>query len=106
MPKRIMVVQSGPSDPAREDEYNEWYSGTHMPQVRAVPGFVSARRFKLQGDADPSLPPYLAIYEIEADEPDESLKELRRRSAAGEIETSDVLRMDPPPAVAFYEPIE
>jgi len=52
MPKGLMVVQSRPSDPEREDEYNEWYSHTHLPEIRAVPGFVAARRYKLHNGAD------------------------------------------------------
>ena len=39
-----MVVQTGPVSAEREDEYNDWYSGTHIPEVLAIPGFVAARR--------------------------------------------------------------
>ena len=46
MPKGVMVVQTG-CEPGREDEYNDWYSNTHIPEVLAVPGFVGARRFKV-----------------------------------------------------------
>ncbi|MFC5752234.1 hypothetical protein [Actinomadura rugatobispora] len=108
MPKGIMVVQSGPSDPAREDEYNEWYGKTHLADVCAVPGFVGARRYKVrdgggEGGAGPS---YLAIYEIEADDLAAPLAELRARSISGQIKMSDALQMDPAPVVTFYELIE
>ncbi len=33
MSKGIMVVQSRPSDPAREDRFNQWYSQTHLPEL-------------------------------------------------------------------------
>ena len=46
MPKAIMLVQSKPWHPDREDEYNDWYSNTHIPEVCAVDGIVSARRYK------------------------------------------------------------
>lgn len=46
MPKGMLVVESRPADPAREDEYNDWYTNTHIPEVCAVPGFVAARRYK------------------------------------------------------------
>ncbi|HEX9030985.1 MAG TPA: hypothetical protein VF834_04015 [Streptosporangiaceae bacterium] len=109
MPKGIMVVQSAPSDPAREDEYNDWYSNTHLAEVCAVPGFVAARRYKVHGGpagADPSAHPYVAVYEIDADDLTDPVKELRARSASGEMHMSDVLRLEPPPVITLLELIE
>lgn len=110
MPKGILVVQSGPSDPAREEEYNQWYGGTHVPEVLAVPGIVGARRYRVHGGgdagADPSSHPYVAIYEIEADDLTAPVAELGARSTTGEIRLSDVLRLDPPPVVTLYELID
>jgi hypothetical protein len=109
VPKGIMVVWSAPSDPAREDEFNEWYGRTHLPELLAVPGFVSARRYKAHdagGSAAPSAHPYLAIYEIEADDLTGPVKELRARSVSGQTTTTDVLQTDPPPVVTLYELIE
>ena len=45
MPKAIMFVQSKPSSPDREDEYNDWYTNTHLPEVLDIPGITAARRF-------------------------------------------------------------
>jgi hypothetical protein len=104
MPKAIMVVQTGPASAEREDEYNDWYSGTHIPEVLAIPGFVGARRYKLAGgDGTPS---YLAIYEIEADDIFAPVKELSARSAAGQHSKSDVLRTDPPAVVTIYQQVD
>jgi hypothetical protein len=97
-----MVVQTGPVSAEREDEYNDWYSGTHLPEVLAVPGFVAARRYKLTGT---DAPTYLAVYEIEADDLTAPVKELGARSAAGQHSKSDVLRTDPPPVVSVYEQV-
>lgn len=108
MAKGIMVVQSAPSDPEREDEFNQWYSHTHLPELRAVPGFVSARRYRVH-DARagaPSAHPYLAIYEIEADDLTGPVNELRARSAAGQTTKTDTLQTDPPAVVTLYELIE
>lgn len=105
MPKGIMVVQSAPCDPAREDEYNDWYSNTHIPEVCAVPGFTGARRYKVHG-AEPPAHPYVAVYEIDADDLTAPMQELRARSASGELQMSDVLRLDPPPVVTLCELIE
>lgn len=107
MPKGIMVVQSRPSDPGREDEFNDWYTNTHLPEIRAVPGFVAARRYRVHdGGADPSARSYLAIYEIEADDLAGPIQELAARSAAGRVQHSDVLQTDPPPVVTLYELID
>ena len=100
MPRGIMVVQSRPSDPAREDEYNQWYSHTHLPEIRAVPEFVAARRYKVHNGADHS---YLAIYEIDAEDLTDPVKELQARSASGQMHLSDALQLDPPPTVTLCE---
>ena len=109
MPKGIMVVQSNPSDPAREDEFNNWYTHTHLPQVCSVPGFVAARRYKVCVDGAGASPPeykYLAVYDIDADDIAGAVAEFRARSAAGEVSISGALQMDPPPVVTLYELVE
>jgi len=103
MPKGIMVVQSSPSDPSREDEYNDWYDNTHLPEVLAVPGFVSARRYKVFGGAGPSQHAYLAVYELEADDLTAPVRELRARSASGGTTKRDLPPLGPPPVVTIYE---
>ena len=35
---------------ADEAEFNEWYNEQHLPERMAIPGYVSARRFKLEGN--------------------------------------------------------
>ena len=106
MAKAVLLVHSRPSDPSREDEFNEWYDKTHVPEVCAVPGFVSARRFKL-GEAaiaaDPDGYPYLAIYEIDADDPQGALKELAERAMDGRVAMSDAIELNPPPRMTLYD---
>lgn len=106
MPRGIMVVQSAPADPDREDEFNDWYNTSHLPEICAVPGFTGARRYKVHGVPDGASPAYLAIYEIEADDITAPVREWRARSAAGQTTRSDALRLDPPPAVTLYELID
>ena len=108
MPKGIMVVQSDPVDPAHEDEYNDWYDNTHVPEICAVPGFVSARRYKVHRAAtsEAGSASYLAIYEIDADDLTAPAAELRARSAAGRTHGTHALRVDPPPVVTIYELLE
>jgi hypothetical protein len=106
VPKGIMVVQARPSDPAREDEFNDWYGNTHLPEILAVPGFVAARRYKLHDPSGGGSPAYLAIYELDADDLSDPVKELHARSAAGQTHTSDALQTDPPPVVTLYELVD
>ena len=103
MARGILVVESGPSDPSREDEYNAWYDGPHAADVCAVPGFVGCHRYKR---CDGPTPTYLAVYELEADDLGAAVAELRARSADGRIARSDALRTDPPPTVRLYELVD
>ena len=49
-------------DEADESEFNEWYNEQHLPERMAIPGYVSARRFKLE-DGNNALK-YLCIWEM------------------------------------------
>jgi hypothetical protein len=101
MSRGIVVVRSRPVSPEREDEFNAWYGGVHLRELLAVPGFVSARRFRRVSGAE--APEYLAVYEVEADDLAAPMRELRRRSAAGETAPGEALQTDPPPEVVLYE---
>jgi hypothetical protein len=48
----------------KDAEFNDWYSNTHIPEVVALPGFVSAQRFEIAGDA-PTPYRYATVYQIE-----------------------------------------
>lgn len=49
-------------EPAHEEEFNAWYDTEHLPELLAVPGILSAARYK----AVKSGPKYLAFYELES----------------------------------------
>ena len=106
MARAVLLVQSGPSEPSREEEYNTWYDKTHLPQVCDVPGIVGARRYELAPSGAMPAPEgssrYIAIYEIDADDPDTVLQEIVTRTGDGRIEMSDVLGMDPVPVTQLY----
>lgn len=91
MAKGIILVESRPSSPERDREYNTWYDDIHLPQLVALPGFVSARRFR-PADADA---PYVAIYEIEGDDLQAVLDNMIAN--AGQLTMSDALQLDPAP---------
>lgn len=54
-------------DPEDEAEFNKWYNEQHLPERMEIPGYVSARRFKLE-DGDGALT-YLCIWELEDGSP-------------------------------------
>ena len=57
-------------DPEDEAEFNKWYNEQHLPERMEIPGYVSARRFKLE-DGEGALT-YLCIWELEDGSPLES----------------------------------
>ena len=67
--KGVLIVKSEPSE-GQEDAYNEWYDNVHLPEVLAIAGFVSARRFVAEPSIGGELPEqrYVAIYEMEGDD--------------------------------------
>jgi hypothetical protein len=94
MGKFLMVVTSAAKD-GRDDEYNAWYDSTHLADICSIPGVIGGKRY----DAIPTTPnpqpaPYLAIYEIEADDVSSVLGEMMRRSQAGEMSMSDALDVE------------
>jgi hypothetical protein len=88
--KYCYVVFSNPTS-EREDEYNKWYNEVHLPDVLAVPGFVSARRFKIAQDDNKLPASYLALYEMETDDPETSLQDLASRAGTPTMMLSDAL---------------
>ncbi len=110
MSKGVLVVQSRPSEPGREAEYNEWYGKSHIPDICAIPGFVSARRYKVHNagivQADSSVPEYMAIYDLDTEDVAGTLQELVTRFGDGRLPISDALELDPLPVMTFYELME
>ena len=94
MPSYALLVTSDAAD-GRDDEYNSWYDGTHLRDLLAIPGVVSGRRLEAL-PSSPATPPgrYLAMYEIECDDPTSVLAEIGRRAQAGEMMISDALDRD------------
>jgi hypothetical protein len=91
MTTAVLLVRTAPATPEAEQEYNDWYDQVHIPQIlAAVPAITRAQRFRLlSSHGRPDAPaPYLAVYEIEADDPQDAVAQLGRAMAAGEITMS------------------
>jgi hypothetical protein len=105
MPHYKFVVFTEPK-PGCENEYNDWYSNVHLKDVLSADGFVAAQRFKLVEAGMNSQPAsrYMAIYEIEADDPNAALDQLPAAAASGAMVMSNAL--DTAVAKTFlYQPI-
>jgi hypothetical protein len=97
MAKGIIYVESRPTSPDREQEYNSWYDEVHMPELVALDGFVSARRLRpVDGDG-----PYVALYEVEGDNLQAILDNMVAN--AGKLHMSDALQLDPPPVMRLLQ---
>ena len=96
MARFSFVVYSNPAE-GREQEYNDWYDNQHLEDVLAIPGVISARRFKISATqireaAQPYR--YLAIYDIEADDVQSFIKDLMLRTASGAINRGTAMSSD------------
>jgi hypothetical protein len=98
--KYLHVVFTNPTE-GSEDEFNEWYSTVHLPEVLEMPGFVSGQRFKLLDPEHLDGPRYLAVYEIESDDIDATIQMIPRlaphriKSPAIDTAVSDVRTYEP-----------
>lgn len=87
------VVMTNPVE-GREDEYNDWYTKRHLPDVLDIPGIVAAQRFTATAVQRATEPPpyrYLAVYEIETDDLGQVLEELGRRSGTDKMPMSTAM---------------
>jgi hypothetical protein len=105
MPRFSMLVSTNPV-PGKEEEYNRWYDGRHLPDVLRLDGFVAAQRFRL-ADAEPAQDAphrYLAIYEVEAESVEAAGKVLTDGFASGALPMNDALDLSSL-TLLYYEPI-
>ncbi len=87
----ILVVLNGPSDLAREDEFNAWYDEVHIPDVVSTGAYHSAVRY-VNTNKDTGQPKYLAIYETDASEPLGQLAVLQDRMKEIRAERIDCIQ--------------
>jgi hypothetical protein len=65
--KILFIVESNCADPTREEEFNEWYNKTHLPDVLESPEVLRAVRYQRM-DTSGGQAKYLALYEIETND--------------------------------------
>lgn len=59
----LYMVECAFNDPAREQTWNDYYSGRKVDEVLAVPGFRTSQRFKA---VTPNPAPYIAIHSVDS----------------------------------------
>jgi hypothetical protein len=102
MAKGILLVQTYPVTPEQEDEYHQWYDGAHLQEILDIEGFVSARRFApVVEDGGP----FVAIYEIEADDISAVMQRLVEHAETGTMSSRALLAMDPAPETRLLREI-
>jgi hypothetical protein len=98
MAKYSFFVFSNCTDPARELEFNRWYTHVHLVDLSVAKGFVSARRY-INADFN-SRTRYLAVYEFETDDIDASVRSLYELAAQTWAKRRHIDCIAPAPSVA------
>lgn len=89
-----LIVLSNPQD-GQDEEYNDWYSNRHLQDVTNVPGYQRAQRFRLKHPMGKEHAwQYLAIYEVETDDPDATINALLARQGTDAMVISDALDLE------------
>ncbi|MBM4406251.1 MAG: hypothetical protein FJ039_08755 [Chloroflexi bacterium] len=92
----LLLVLTRCKDPVREEEFNRWYDGVHIPHVLETnaPGLHTVRRYK-NTSPQPGDPGYLAVYDMSGRDPERTFARMRAgmnaRRAQGTTYTSDTL---------------
>ncbi|HVV74517.1 MAG TPA: hypothetical protein VHC43_00660 [Mycobacteriales bacterium] len=95
MSKSILVVKTAPDSPDNAAAYNDWYDNTHLGELLAIEGCLSAKRFGPDGTGA-----YLALYDFDCDS--DTAKARFGAAFPGMVPPVHV-RMDPPPSMEFFD---
>ncbi len=90
----------------KEDVLNDWFTNTHMPDALKIPGFVNGQRFRLsdtQREGAARQWKYLALYDVETDDIQGVLDELKRRQGTPLMVGTDSIA--PGGYMHLFEPI-
>ncbi len=86
-----------------EEAFNAWYSDQHLDDLCALPGFTSAQRFTMHSvSMGTALNKYLAIYDVETDDPDWVIENMFAMRDTAAMPMSPTFNLDPT-SVMLYE---
>lgn len=85
MPKYKLVALASPVA-GKEEEFHDWYQNKHLKEIISFPGGKGAQRYKLvtklMGQDENQ---WMAIYDIECDDPMQFLGAVGQASAEGKM---------------------
>jgi hypothetical protein len=103
MPKAKLIALTTPV-PGKEAEFHDWYDNTHLKEICSFAGVQGAQRYqlvaKLMG-ADTNQ--WLAIYDIDIDDPAKLLGEMGQAAQSGKMTPSDASDMATTYTALFVE---
>jgi hypothetical protein len=107
MARYLYFAFSDCKDPAREEEFNKWYSNMHLPDMLEVPGMIKATRYVSADPKEGEHRKYLALYELETDDINDFNSKVRERGerTIEEGRFSDLPVFDPPNVPRIYKQI-
>jgi hypothetical protein len=108
MAKSMFIAWASPVDDASDAEFNAWYEGTHVPQVRAaIPAITSVHRYRVAdvpGVGGAATHRYLAVYEMDTDDVAGAMAALGAASAEGRMDMTATMDVaNNPPVLQWYQ---
>lgn len=98
-----MLVFSEPFE-GRDEEFNAWYTGQHLADLCALPGFTAAQRFERHSvSMGTELNRYLAIYDVETDDPEGVIAAMFAARDTPAMPMSPALNLDPTTVMLYEE---
>lgn len=89
MAKFYMVLRSA-ALPGRHQEYSDWCSNRHFPDMLRVPAVRGIKRFRdIDTSAEDGQVRFVTLIELDCEDPRDVLAEFGRRIAAKDMDTSD-----------------
>jgi hypothetical protein len=102
MAKTLLLVWSSPTSPDAEDTLNQWYDGTHIPELRAaLPLITAVNRYTEQTEGGPTR--YLTVYEWDEADVAAAQNAFNQVLGSGSLTMTDTIDMtDAPPVMQWH----
>jgi hypothetical protein len=87
----VMAVYSN-AQPGRDADYMNWYENVHVKEICTIKGVTEGHVYQIL-PTSPAKPntTYMAIYELDVDDPMSVMAEIGRKSQAGEMTMTDAI---------------
>jgi hypothetical protein len=106
MAKSMFMAWASPVDDASDGEFNAWYDGTHVAQVRAaIPAITAVRRYRVAdvpGVGGAPAHRYLAVYEMDTDDVAGAMAALGAAGAEGRLDMTATMDTTANPPVLHW----